>query len=142
MNKTLYLDSLENIQQVAKEICLLFGERRVFAFNGEMGVGKTTLIKSICKEMGVIDQVNSPTFSIVNEYETEDGEIIYHFDFYRIKSIEEAQNAGLTDYLYSGNICLMEWADKIATLLPENCVDINMEEQNNGRRKITIKPKS
>lgn len=139
MNKFLYLDSLENIQQTAKEICLLFGERRVFAFNGEMGVGKTTLIKSICKEMGVIDQVNSPTFSIVNEYETNQGEIIYHFDFYRIKSIEEVQNAGITDYLYSGNICLMEWADKIAPLLPENYVDIDMEEQDKGRRKITIK---
>lgn len=132
------LDSLENIDQIAKEICMFFDEHRVFAFNGAMGVGKTTLIKSICKEMGVIDQVNSPTFSIVNEYETEKGEIIYHFDFYRIKNVEEVRDAGLTDYLYSGNICLMEWSDKIAPLLPENYIDIDMEEQENGHRKIII----
>ena len=90
---------------------------KIWIFDGEMGAGKTTLIKSICKNLGVIDEVSSPTFSIVNEYKTVDGKTVYHFDFYRIKSIEEVYDMGVEDYFNSGNICLIEWPEKIKEIL-------------------------
>lgn len=90
---------------------------KIWIFDGEMGAGKTTLIKSICKNLGVIDEVSSPTFSIVNEYKTVNGKTVYHFDFYRIKSIEEVYDMGVEDYFSSGNICLIEWPEKIKEIL-------------------------
>ncbi len=90
---------------------------KIWIFDGEMGAGKTTLIKSICKNLGVIDEVSSPTFSIVNEYKMVDGKTVYHFDFYRIKSIEEVYDMGVEDYFSSGNICLIEWPEKIREIL-------------------------
>ena len=95
---------------------------KIWIFDGEMGAGKTTLIKSICKNLGVIDEVSSPTFSIVNEYKTVDGTTVYHFDFYRVKSIEEVYDMGVEDYFSSGNICLIEWPEKIKEILENEIV--------------------
>jgi len=115
------------------------GKNTVFAFNGTMGAGKTTFIKAICDVMGVQETVNSPTFSIVNEYEARDGKIIYHFDCYRINKIQEALDLGAEEYLYSGNLCFIEWAENIAPLLPDLLVNVNIEEANDGKRLIVIK---
>lgn len=109
----------------------------VVAFSGAMGAGKTTLIKSLCKKMGVLGHVSSPTFSLVNEYESESGETIFHFDFYRIKSIDEALDMGIEDYLLSGNLCLIEWPEKIDSLLDNDYTHISIEV-NNGSRIITV----
>ena len=112
--------------------------RRVFAFYGKMGAGKTTFIKAICEVMGVKEIINSPTFSIVNEYEAADGRIIFHFDCYRINKIQEALDLGAEEYLYSGNLCFIEWSENIAPLLPDSLVNVNIEEMENGKRKIII----
>ena len=115
------------------------GDKTVFAFNGEMGAGKTTFIRAICDVFGVKESVNSPTFSIVNEYETADGKIIYHFDCYRINKIQEALELGSEEYLNSGNLCFIEWAENITPILPDSIVHINIEETEGGKRKIEIK---
>ena len=114
------------------------GANKIFLFNGNMGVGKTTFIKSICKELGIKDTVNSPTFSIINEYKTDDNIIIYHFDCYRINKIEDALEIGIEEYLESGNICFIEWAENIASLLPDNFVTIQIEENEDGSRNVMI----
>ena len=103
-----------------------------------MGAGKTTLIKSICEEMGVEDTVNSPTFAIVNEYGARNGETIYHFDFYRIKSLEEVYNMGYEEYLYGDAYCFMEWPELVEELLPEECIRVDIEEESDGKRKVRI----
>lgn len=108
---------------------------KILAFYGKMGVGKTTLIKAICEYFNVTDIVGSPTFSIVNQYLSENGNSFYHFDFYRLKKIEEAYDIGYEDYFYSGNYCFIEWPEKIETLLPEDCIKIYLEEQD-GLRNI------
>ena len=113
---------------------------KVYCFNGKMGAGKTTFIKAICEEMGVKETVNSPTFSIVNEYEAADGQIIYHFDCYRINKIQEALDLGAEEYLYSGNYCFIEWSENIASLLPDNTVNVDIEETEKGVRMIVISP--
>lgn len=132
---------VENINELKKAASLLInlmGDDRIFLFNGNMGVGKTTLIKAICETMHVIEPINSPTFSIVNEYTAPDGKIIYHFDCYRIKNVREAFEMGAEEYLYSGNYCFIEWAEKIAPLLPDSFVEINITEIENGIRKIEL----
>ena len=134
--QTLEITSLEGVRQTAREFIRLMGNRNVFAFDGKMGAGKTTFIKAICEEMGVQETVNSPTFSIVNEYESAGGRIIYHFDCYRIGKIQEALDLGAEEYLYSGNLCFIEWAENIASLLPDFTVHVNIEEMENGGRKI------
>ena len=107
---------------------------KIWIFDGEMGAGKTTLIKSICKNLGVMDEVSSPTFSIVNEYKTVDGKTVYHFDFYRVKSIEEAYDMGVEDYFNSGNLCLIEWPEKIKEILiNEIALNILINQKNNQR---------
>jgi tRNA threonylcarbamoyladenosine biosynthesis protein TsaE len=133
------IQSLETIKQPAQEFINLIGDQTVFAFNGKMGAGKTTFIKSICEEMGVKETVNSPTFSIVNEYEAADGRIIYHFDCYRINKIQEALDLGAEEYLYSGNLCFIEWSENIAPILPDSIVNVDIEEVENGKRKVTIR---
>lgn len=135
---TLEIQSLETITETAQKFIEQIGDRTVFAFNGNMGAGKTTFIKAICDVFGVQETVNSPTFSIVNEYETADGKIIYHFDCYRINKIQEALDLGAEEYLYSGNLCFIEWAENIAPLLPDSLVNVNIEEVENEKRKITI----
>jgi tRNA threonylcarbamoyladenosine biosynthesis protein TsaE len=131
-------ENLNEIDATAKIFIEKMGNKKVFAFNGNMGVGKTTFINAICKMMGVTQIVNSPTFSIVNEYETLLGNIIYHFDCYRIQKIQEALDLGAEEYLYSGNYCFIEWSENIAPLLPNDLVTVNMTELEDGSRKIEI----
>ena len=135
---TIEISSLDTIHESAKKFIELIGDRTVFAFNGSMGAGKTTFIKAICDVFGVQETVNSPTFSIVNEYETAEGKIIYHFDCYRINKIQEALDLGAEEYLYSGNLCFIEWAENIAPLLPDSLVNVNIEETENGKRVVSI----
>ena len=111
--------------------------QKILLFYGEMGAGKTTLIKAFCAALGVKDSVSSPTFSIVNEYHYPAG-IIYHFDFYRLKNQTEALDLGVEEYFYSGNYCLIEWPEKIPDLLPENYLKISIEVQSDQQRKLTI----
>ena len=136
---TLEIQSLDTIHETAKKFIEQIGDRTVFAFNGKMGAGKTTFIRAICEELGVNESaVNSPTFSIVNEYETADGNIIYHFDCYRINYVAEAIQFGAEDYFYSGNLCFIEWAENIAPILPDSVVNVNIEEVEGGKRVIKI----
>jgi len=130
------------LSQIAKEIINFYTEERIFAFFGKMGAGKTTLIKEICSYLKVEDIVCSPTFSIVNEYYTTENESIFHFDFYRIKTIQEAFDIGYEDYFYSGNYCFIEWSEKIEELLPQNFVKIQIDEnESNGNRIIICEKK-
>jgi len=135
----LQIESLESINETARKFIDQIGDRTVFAFNGKMGAGKTTFIKAICETMGVQETVNSPTFSIVNEYEAADGRIIYHFDCYRITKIQEALDLGAEEYLYSGNLCFIEWPENIAPILPDTVVNVDIEELENGKRNVIIK---
>ena len=138
----LEIESLKTINKTAGKFIDQIGDRTVFAFNGKMGAGKTTFIKAICETMGVKETVNSPTFSIVNEYEAADGRIIYHFDCYRINKIQEALDLGAEEYLYSGNLCFIEWSENIAPILPDSLVNVDIEEMENGIRKINIQGSS
>lgn len=131
--------SLENINAAAAEFLKELGDRRIVAFYGSMGAGKTTFIKAVCEALGVTDTVNSPTFAIVNEYLAASGESIYHFDFYRIKKLEEAYDFGYEDYFYSGNLCLIEWPELIEELLPEDTVRVQIAETEEGERELKIK---
>lgn len=135
----LTIASLDNINETARQFIQQIGSNRVFAFNGPMGAGKTTFIKAICEELGVNDTVNSPTFAIVNEYETDDHRIIYHFDCYRLKNIQEALDLGAEEYLYSGNLCFIEWAENISPILPDNLVQVDIQVMpDNQTREICI----
>ncbi len=129
---------LENINAAAAEFLKELGDKRIVAFYGSMGAGKTTFIKAICDVLGVTDTVNSPTFAIVNEYLAASGDSVYHFDFYRIKKIEEAYDFGYEDYFYSGNLCLIEWPELIEELLPEDTVRVKIEEIEGGERELTV----
>jgi len=135
---TLTIESIETIHDTARQFINGMGDRTVFAFNGKMGAGKTTFIKAICEVMGVKETVNSPTFSIVNEYEAADGRIIYHFDCYRISTTQEALDLGAEEYLYSGNLCFIEWSENMAPLLPDTLMNVDMKELDNGRREVRI----
>ena len=130
--------SFLDLNQIAKEI-IRNSKHKILLFHGDMGVGKTTLIKEICKILGTDDLINSPTFSIVNEYITNTNEIIYHFDFYRIKNEEEALNLGIEDYFYSNAWCLIEWPSVIQNLVPLKNSTIYITELNNGQRNIELK---
>ncbi len=131
--------SLEELPKVAKAIVEITGGNKLLAFYGELGVGKTTLIKEICKVLGVKEEVSSPTFSLVNEYLTTNEESVYHFDFYRIKDEEEALDIGIEEYFYSSNYCLVEWPEKIPNLLVDRFVKIkiNLEGTNRAVELIT-----
>jgi len=132
--------NIEEIDNVATQVAewLMGQERRIVLMEGEMGAGKTTLTKAICGVMGADeDEVNSPTFAIVNEYDVP-GDVIYHFDFYRIKSEREAVDFGLFDYLDSGRWCFMEWSERVEALLPEDTVTLNIEVISESRRRINL----
>jgi len=129
--------SLDQIQEVAEQI-VASNPKKIILFNGEMGVGKTTFIKQLCKTLGVTDATSSPTFSLVNEYEIPNGKKVYHFDFYRIKQETEALDMGVDDYLYSGNWCFIEWSEKIAGLIPEEHSTINIELLSDGKRELKL----
>lgn len=131
------ISSLDKIADAAQEFVSQIGEKRVFAFYGDMGAGKTTFIKAVCDQLGVNDAVTSPTFAIVNEYNSQMGPI-YHFDFYRIKRASEVLDIGFDDYIYSGNLCLMEWPELIEDFLPEETTIVKIMEIENGMRKIII----
>ncbi len=126
------------LEQVSNYLIENHFDSKIWVFNGEMGAGKTTLIKTLCENLKVIDIVNSPTFSIVNEYLTDTEETIYHFDFYRIEEEKEAVDIGTDEYFYSGDLCLIEWAEKIPSMIPSKYIEINIILQDDLTRKITV----
>ncbi len=134
MSKTLYAENLEQINTVAKQILDYTSPQKKIAFYGEMGVGKTTLIKALSLQLGVSDVVNSPTFSIVNEYHIDKGLKIYHFDFYRIEDEREAYDMGYEEYFFSDAYCFIEWPEKITNLIEEDMVKIKMFLEGTKRR--------
>ncbi|MCF6348673.1 MAG: tRNA (adenosine(37)-N6)-threonylcarbamoyltransferase complex ATPase subunit type 1 TsaE [Flavobacteriaceae bacterium] len=129
--------TLEQLPQIAQQI-IAESSDKVLLFYGEMGVGKTTLIKEVVKQLEVNDVVTSPTFSLVNEYQSRKEETIYHFDFYRIDSEEEAMDIGIDDYFYSNSWCLIEWPEKVKNLLPLNAVEIHLSINNDGTRSVKM----
>ena len=138
MQEIFICDNEDELSSIAKKLLDKYGENRIFAFFGEMGVGKTTFIKVICAQLGITDEVTSPTFSIVNEYIRPDGERVYHFDFYRIKLEEEAYDLGYEDYFYGGSYCFIEWPEKVERLLPAETVRVSIElgEVDNSRKML------
>ena len=143
------IDDISQIRGAARQFIEQIGEHCVFAFYGKMGAGKTTFIKAVCEELGVTDVITSPTFAIVNEYEISSQNTsltshpspltsqIYHFDFYRIKRIEEVYDMGYEDYFYSGALCFIEWPELIEELLPDDAVRVNIVEQPDGSRLVS-----
>ena len=135
----LRITDIDNIEETAREFAGLMGDDTVFAFYGKMGVGKTTFIKALCKLLGVEDEVNSPTFAIINEYHSQTtAGLIYHFDFYRIKKLEEVYDLGYEDYFYSGALCFIEWPELVEELLPIDAKKVTITENSDGSRTITI----
>ena len=135
----LKINGIEGLEEAAKAFVAAMGERSVFAFYGKMGAGKTTFIKALCKALGIEDIVNSPTFALVNEYRSDTtGELVYHFDFYRINKIEEVYDMGYEDYFYSGAVCLIEWPELVEDLLPEDAVRVEIIENADGSRTLTL----
>lgn len=134
----LEIASLDQIDAAARTFAGQMGEQKVYAFYGEMGAGKTTFVRALCACLGVTDPVTSPTFSIVNEYRSEtDGRPIFHFDFYRIRRIEEVYDMGYEEYFYSGAVCLLEWPELVEELLPETAVRVHLEVLPDGRRVLS-----
>lgn len=131
------VNGLTELDLAAPKILALAGDAHIFIFEGDMGAGKTTLIKSLAKAMGVTEVVSSPTFSIVNEYDA-NGKPIYHFDFYRIKNLQEAYDIGYEEYFYSGNTCFIEWPEKIEGLIPEHYIKISIETLAENERLLSI----
>ena len=139
MNMEIKINSLNSIHEAAKQFIAAMGDNTVFAFYGKMGAGKTTFIKAVCEELGVTDVINSPTFAIVNEYRSDEtGELIYHFDFYRIKKLSEVYDMGYEDYFYGGNLCFLEWPELIESLLPEDVTKVHITTEADGSRTISF----
>ena len=133
------IQSLDHIHEAAREFIAAMGDNTVFALYGKMGAGKTTFVKALCQELGVGDVVTSPTFAVINEYRSDiAGELIYHFDFYRIKKLEEVYDMGYEDYFYSGALCFIEWPELVEELLPGNTIKVTIEELEDGSRKLTM----
>ena len=142
MHKTFTIARLEGIDKVAQDFIQYISESdlqsNIFAFYGKMGAGKTTFIKAICKALGVKDIVNSPTFTIINEYKSAKGFPIYHFDFYRINKLQEAYDIGVEEYFAGGGLCLIEWPEKIAEILPEDCISVTITTNPDLSRTVEI----
>ena len=139
------IQDIEHIREAAREFIEHIGDKRVFAFYGKMGAGKTTFVKAICEELGVEDVITSPTFAIINEYQVFSNTQhptpitqIFHFDFYRIKKLEEVYDMGYEDYFYSGALCFIEWPELIEDVLPDDAVRVNIEEQPDGSRLVSF----
>ena len=133
------INSLDSIHDAAQQFIGAMEDNTVFAFYGKMGAGKTTFIKAICEELGVTDVINSPTFAIVNEYRSDEtGELIYHFDFYRIKKLDEVYDMGYEDYFYSGALCFIEWPELVEEVLPGDAVKVIIEEVEDGTRSVRL----
>lgn len=137
MGHEITIKDTDDLDRAAEEFLNQIGDRRLIAFYAPMGAGKTTFTTALCKRLGVEDPVCSPTFTIVNEYLAKNGESIYHFDFYRITKNEEAIDIGLDDYLYSGNLCLMEWPENIEDLLPEETLKVHIQVESDQSRRLT-----
>ena len=135
---TLKSTGLDDLSALSRQVIEFGKEYKIWLLMGRMGAGKTTFSKALCAELGVIDLVQSPTFSLVNEYETDREETIYHFDFYRIEQVEEAQNIGVEEYFYSGNLCLIEWPENISELIPDEYLKIEIEVQGDESRMIKL----
>lgn len=142
MGTTLHIRSLNEIDKAAKDFIEYASasplQSNIFAFFGQMGAGKTTFIKAICRVLGVEDDVNSPTFTIVNEYKSAKGFPVYHFDFYRINKISEAYDIGIDEYFGGDGICLMEWTEKIEEILPDECFKVYVQVDGDGSRRVTV----
>ena len=137
------IQDIDHIREAAREFISHIGDRRVFAFYGKMGAGKTTFVKAVCEELGVEDVITSPTFAIVNEYTLTSNPSsltsnIFHFDFYRIKKLEEVYDMGFEDYFYSGSLCFIEWPELVEDILPDDAVRVTIEEQPDGTRLVTF----
>lgn len=136
---TLTIKDTDTISETARQFMELMGDDTIFAFYGKMGAGKTTFIKALCKELGVEDEVNSPTFAIINEYRSATtAELIYHFDFYRIKKLDEVYDLGYEDYFYSGALCFIEWPELVEELLPDDARKVSITENGDGTRTISF----
>lgn len=136
--KEIIIQDVEHISLAAKEFISVVGDRRVFSFDGKMGAGKTTFIKAICKELQVQDNVCSPTFAICNVYFSETEGEVYHFDFYRLDSEEQALDIGVEENFYSGQWCFIEWGDNVKSLIPEDCTYVRIEEIEDKQRRIIV----
>lgn len=138
---TIHIQSLAELPEAARQFVALMGDETVYAFYGEMGAGKTTFIRELAKSLGVTDEdVNSPSFSIINEYRSDTtAELIYHFDLYRLESLDEAFDIGVEDYFDSGAVCLIEWPERIQDILPDDTVTVHITELADGSRQIDIK---
>jgi tRNA threonylcarbamoyladenosine biosynthesis protein TsaE len=138
--KTIHVASIEALPQAAEEFVGLMDDRTIYAFNGEMGAGKTTFISALCQALGVdAEEANSPSFAIINEYRSDTtAELIYHFDLYRLESIEEALEIGVEDYFDSGALCLLEWPERIEDLLPDDTVRVDIKVNDDNSRDIII----
>ncbi|MGM9732228.1 MAG: tRNA (adenosine(37)-N6)-threonylcarbamoyltransferase complex ATPase subunit type 1 TsaE [Prevotella sp.] len=132
------INGLDTIRSAARQFIENIGSSRVFAFYGKMGAGKTTFVKALCEELGCDDVITSPTFAIVNEYTDGEQQPLYHFDFYRIKKLEEVYDMGYEEYFYSGALCLIEWPELIEDVLPDDTVRVTIEEQADGSRLLTF----
>ena len=137
------IQDINHIREAAREFISQMGQAHVFAFYGKMGAGKTTFVKAICEELGVSDVITSPTFAIINEYSLNSQLLpltstIYHFDFYRIKKLEEVYDMGYEDYFYSGALCFIEWPELIEEILPDDAVRVSITEQNDGTRMVSF----
>ncbi len=138
------INSIETINDAARQFIASMGDNRVFAFYGKMGAGKTTFVKAVCEELHVDDVITSPTFAIVNEYTAHSEYLkpevqpVYHFDFYRIKKLDEFYDMGGEDYFYSGNLCFIEWPELIEEVLPTDAVKVKIEEQEDGSRLVSF----
>ncbi len=131
--------SLNEIEITAKKFISFVGDHKIFAFYGNMGAGKTTFIRALCQELGVAENISSPTYSIIQQYKTQSDETIYHIDLYRLKDEAEAIQAGVEECLYSGNKCFVEWPEKAFSILPNDTVEIFLEAIENANRKMIFK---
>ncbi|MEJ7822774.1 MAG: tRNA (adenosine(37)-N6)-threonylcarbamoyltransferase complex ATPase subunit type 1 TsaE [Chitinophagaceae bacterium] len=131
--------SLNEIENSAKQFIAYLKDKKVVAFSGSLGAGKTTFIKELCNQLGVKENVTSPTFSIINQYRTVNNSTIFHIDLYRVEDEEEAINAGVEESIYSGDVCFIEWPEKLFSILPEDTVDVFMEPVNESKRKLVCK---